>query len=137
MGGGNATAESSRLPKGTSEEQNYSFGEVFTNTCPAGSSSLSTASECQTAARVLGFIWNGTLAQGVEDHWPKGCFEHKETSVWFNRNLAGKSKESAGPICNATKTTTTLHATSPLQAESNDDTISLPHTISAEKSNVN
>ena len=73
------------------------WGAANTNACPAGSSVITDAAQCQAAAATAGKTWYGS------DSWssyPRGCYGYTGNSaVWLNTHPTGAAHPYDQPLC--------------------------------------
>ena len=75
------------------------LGTINTNSCPAGSSVITAAAQCQAAATALGLRDGGTVSTTVQ---PRGCAKLVSTNtVEFNSHASGAADPDYTPICAA------------------------------------
>jgi hypothetical protein len=80
----------------------YVLGVFNTNSCPAGSSVITAAAQCQAAATALGLRYGGSAAS---NSWPRGCARSASTNtVEFNSHVSGAADPDYTPICAAAGT---------------------------------
>ena len=77
----------------------YVLGAINTNSCPAGSSVITAAAQCQAAATALGLRNGGETTYGRQ---PRGCARSASTNmVEFNSHASGAADPDYTPICAA------------------------------------
>jgi hypothetical protein len=77
----------------------YVLGTINTNSCPAGSSVIIAAAQCQAAATALGLRYDGPKNYWLE---PRGCSRSASTNmVEFNSHASGAADPDYTPICAA------------------------------------
>ncbi len=77
----------------------YVLGVFNTNSCPAGSSVITAAAQCQAAATALGLRYTGTTMDVFQ---PRGCARSASTNtVEFNSHASGAADPDYTPICAA------------------------------------
>jgi hypothetical protein len=77
----------------------YVLGTINTNSCPAGSSVITAAAQCQAAATALGLRYDGTAASNFS---PRGCARLTSTTqVEFNSHASGAADPDYAPVCAA------------------------------------
>ena len=55
--------------------------------------------ECTLAAISIGKYNNGITKTESSSAYPRGCYVHLTSDVWFNRHPSGNGNENAAPIC--------------------------------------
>jgi hypothetical protein len=77
----------------------YVLGAFNTNSCPAGSSVITAAAQCQAAATALGLRDGGAT---ISNFQPRGCARSASTNtVEFNLLTSGAADPDYMPICAA------------------------------------
>ncbi len=77
----------------------YVLGAINTNSCPAGSSFITAAVQCQAAATALGLRYGGSTTYGRQ---PRGCARLASTNmVEFNSHASGAADPDYTAICAA------------------------------------
>ena len=77
----------------------YVLGTINTNSCPAGSSFVTTAAQCQAAATALGLRDGGVILTALQ---PRGCSRLASTTqVEFNSHASGAADPGYTPVCAA------------------------------------
>ena len=85
--------------------EDYQKGAEGSNDCPAGYTTITSASDCGVAARAVGFDY--TSAETEEDStYPRGCYYWvTEYALWhagglyFNTHSSGGDEYSSTPLC--------------------------------------
>ena len=78
----------------------YVVGNSSANACPARSVQIDSAIDCATAAKILGWRYNGDQTNST---LPNGCYFRPEgdAGVYFDRNALGTGESGSLPICRA------------------------------------
>jgi hypothetical protein len=77
----------------------FLLGAINTNSCPAGSSVITAAAQCQAAATALGLRDGGTTNYGLQ---PRGCAKSASLNmVEYNSHASGAADPDYTPICAA------------------------------------
>ncbi len=78
----------------------YVLGTINTNSCPAGSSFITTAAQCQAAATALGLRYTIGSTILASDTQPRGCARFASTTmVEFNSHGSGAADPDYAPVC--------------------------------------
>ena len=89
----------SAAESGGSRAGAYVLGTINTNSCPAGSSFITAAAQCQAAATALGLRDGGSTIYAFQ---PRGCARSASTSgVEYNSHASGAADPDYTPICAA------------------------------------
>ncbi len=64
--------------------------------CPAGSSVITDAAQCQAAAAAAGLPWDQS---GSWTTFPRGCFSYTDGTVALNTGATGAEKSGSAPLC--------------------------------------
>jgi hypothetical protein len=77
----------------------YVLGTINTNSCPTGSSVITTEAQCQAAATALGLRYAASTNYGTQ---PRGCARSASlNTVEFNSHASGAADPDYAPICAA------------------------------------
>jgi hypothetical protein len=78
----------------------YVFGESGSDSCPAGSITISTAAACEAAAAATALAYDGSES---ESGYPAGCYRvtdgDGDSIVFFNTHVTGGSNANSQPLC--------------------------------------
>ncbi len=72
------------------------WGALNTNACPAGSSVITDAAQCQAAAATAGKGWSGS---GSWPDAPRGCAWYTGGTVFLNTHPTGAADPDRQPLC--------------------------------------
>ncbi len=76
------------------------FGGLGSNSCPAGSITISTAAACEAAASATALIYDSSE---YESGYPAGCYRvtygDGDSLVFFNTHITGGSTANSQPLC--------------------------------------
>jgi hypothetical protein len=87
----------SAAESGGSRAGAYVLGTINTNSCPAGSSFITAAAQCQAAATALGLRDGGSTIYAFQ---PRGCARSASTSgVEYNSHASGAADPDYTPVC--------------------------------------
>jgi hypothetical protein len=88
----------SRLGRGCAGA--YVFGESGSDSCPAGSITISTAAACEAAASATAVAYDG---REYKSGYPAGCYRvtygDGDSIVYFNTHITGGSTANSQPLC--------------------------------------
>ncbi len=75
----------------------FVWGINGSNACPAGSSVITDAAQCQAAAAAAGLRWDRSY-DGLTT-FPRGCFLDTDGTVALNTDATGAEKSGSQPLC--------------------------------------
>ena len=97
-------------PATSANKHGYIVGSKNTNSCPAGSQSVSSSLACSAAALDSSWVWKG---HKTDSSSPKGCFAialaSGATGLYYNKHSVGSAQQQSAPVCRA-GTHSVLHA---------------------------